>query len=263
MLRLLIPIALLSLVLTACQERALAPPILEATTTAAVAAGDDPTTVAPDAVTTPASGAREPLVVVTIFADAQCPFCRAAEELSDKLLRHWPDVVQVQFRQLPLEQMHPLARAAAIANLAAHRQGRYACLSHALYATQDAWQRDDEQLFRARVLALAEEACHVDPVRFEADMRDPALSRAVDADLDRAEAASVNATPTFLVNGVNVRARTRGTDDSLPSAVRRELALARKAIADGADRAEWLRERVGANLGEVRGADWLLDDRLP
>jgi|GEM_PF-3048998 len=260
MTRLLVSAAALLMTLAAC-ESTVAPPIKEATTVRG-ATDDDPAVVAPDAVTTPAEGAREPLVVVTIFADMQCHYCRASEELADKLLRHWPDEVQVQHRQLPLS-MHHLARTGAIAVLAAHRQGGFGCLSHALYKSQHDWARDDEQLFKARVMEMAETACGLDPMQLDADMRDPRVARAVDADVDRAEAASVNATPSFLVNGVNVRARTRGNDDSLPEAVRREIALARHAIAHGADREEWLRQRVSDNLEELNGADWLLGNRLP
>lgn len=256
----LLVFAALTLSLAACEKPA-ARPILEATTSPRAEA-DDPTVVAPDAITTPAEGARAPLVVVTIFADLQCHYCRAAEELADKLLRHWPDEVQIQYRQLPLE-MHHLARAGAVAVLAAHQQGQFACLSHALFASQEEWRRDDEQLFLTRVLALGEEACGLDGAKLEAAMHDSRIMAAVDADIARAEAASVNATPTFLVNGKNVRARTRGDDMSLPEAVRAEVTRARRAIAGGADRATWLRQRVKDNLEEVRADAWLLGDQLP
>ena len=171
--------------LTACPSAPEPRPVRESTTSPAARAGtDDPTVVAADAITTPAAGAREPLVIVTVFADLQCPYCREAPEIVGKLLRHWPDAVQVQFRQLPLEEIHPLARAGAQAVLAAHRQGGFACLEHALYASQRSWRRDDVASFRARALELGEEACGLDPLRLDRDMSDPALGRAIDADID-------------------------------------------------------------------------------
>ena len=243
--------------LTACPSAPEPRPVRESTTSPAARAGtDDPTVVAADAITTPAAGAREPLVIVTVFADLQCPYCREAPEIVGKLLRHWPDAVQVQFRQLPLEEIHPLARAGAQAVLAAHRQGGFACLEHALYASQRSWRRDDVASFRARALELGEEACGLDPLRLDRDMSDPALGRAIDADIDRAGHLAVAGTPSFLVDGLPVHPRDRATDSSLAATVRHE-------IAHGADRDTYLRERVIANTGKPHGADWLLDDKRP
>lgn len=255
------------LLLSACCDRAQPrPPIAEISTTAAAVAGfDDPSAVAPDALTTPAAGAREPLVVVTIFSDYQCPFCRDSARIADKLLTHWPDAVQVQYRQLPLEAIHPLAKPAAVGALAAHRQGAFACFSRALFGAQKAWRRDDDNAFRGRMTELAHH-CGLDPARFTRDLDDPALARAVDADVARARELSVSGTPSYLVNGRAVPPRVtpkRSGDDTVTAAVRRELAEAQRVVAQGGDRATQLRERVSANTGLSEAAGWLLDNATP
>lgn len=249
--------------LVACQPDP-PPPIAEATTTEAARLGfDDPTTVAADAVTTPARGAAEPLVVVTIFSDLQCPFCRAVPALADALAAAWPDEVQIHFRDLPLTAIHPLARTAAIAARAAHRQGSYPCFTRALYATQPDWRRDDHLAFRER-LRDAADACRLDLVRFEADLADLALARAVDADVARAQALGVEGTPALLVNGRPVhRSVSPARTDTVRSAIRREAALGRRAVANGQSAHRFLRERITHNTAEDHAADWLLDDRRP
>lgn len=249
--------------LVACQPDP-PPPIVEATTTEAARLGfDDPTAVAPDAVTTPARGAAEPLVVVTIFSDLQCPFCRGVPALADALAAAWPDAVQIHFRALPLTAIHPLARTAAIASLAAHRQGAFPCFTRALYATQGDWRRDDHLAFRDR-LREAASACRLDLVRFEADLGDLALARAVDADAARARALGVEGTPTLLVNGRPVhRSVSPARTDTVRSAIRREAALGRRAVASGQSPHRFLRERILHNAAEDHAADWLLDDRRP
>jgi len=261
-------LALVTAVLTTacCADRPTPRPIREASTTTAARTGfDDPTTVAPDATTTPAAGAADPHVVVTVFSDFQCPYCRDSARIADKLLTHWPDLVQVQYRSFPLETIHPLARDAALAALAAHRQGAYRCYAHALFATQREWRKDDANAFRGRLAELAL-GCDLDVARFERDLDDPALARAVDADVARARELGVAGTPTYLVDGRPVphRVTPKHTgEDTIPFAVRRELLEAAQVLSQGGDLATHLRERVIANTGSPEGADWLLDDKRP
>lgn len=195
---------LLLLALAACDTRPEAPPILEATTSRAVKEGDDPTTVAPDAVSTPALGAAHPRVIVTLFTDYQCPNCRRMHDIAARLLDRWPDEVQVQFRQLPL-QMHPLARPSAMMALAAHRQGHFWCMNSALVRSRASWTNLGPEAFSEFAQKELVPYCKLDPVRFGDDMNDPSLGAKIEADYALAGDLSVRGTPTVLVDGLDAK----------------------------------------------------------
>lgn len=196
---------LLGLVAAGCGERAPRPSVLESTTARAVAeGGDDPTVVAPDAVSTPALGAAEPRVVVTLFTDYQCPNCKRMHDLAARLVDRWPDAVQVQFRQLPLTQ-HPLARTAARAALAAHRQGRFACMHSALGRSRPSWTGLSLAAFQAFLDTTLAPHCGLDVARFARDREDPAIAAKVQADWELAGALGVRGTPTVLVDGLEAK----------------------------------------------------------
>lgn len=210
------------------------PAIVESTTATAVTdEGDDPTVVAPDAATTPALGAREPLVVVTLFSDYQCPNCRRMNDLTQRLLDRWGDEVQVQFRQLPIPG-HPLARVTALAALAAHRQSRFKCMSSALIRSRTSWTRLDRPGFMEFLATNLAPHCDLSHPQLLEDMGDPKLGAKIDADVRLARTAGVRGTPTILVDGFEARPWPRAgvpPANLLNAVVRRSLREARARLA--------------------------------
>jgi len=218
-----------------CEPRAEPAPILEATTSRAVAHGDDPTRVDPEAVTTPASGARHPLVVVTVFTDYQCPNCRRNHDIAARLHDRWPEEVQVQFRQLPLNG-HPLARPTALVALAAHRQGRFGCMSSALLRSRLSWTNLDTDAFYDFARRELVPYCALEVDRFTNDLADPRLAAKVDADRKLAGDLRVRGTPTVLVDGLDARLwPVPGVQPALllNSLVRRSLREAKASLSRG------------------------------
>ena len=265
----------LSLVLALTTFACVAPkeikPILESTTTEAVVEGkDDPTIVAPDAVTTPASGSATPLVIVTAFVDYQCPACPRLESFLESLRLDYPDDIQIQYRHFPLT-MHRLAKPAAYAVAAAHRQGGFECMAHGLFATQDDWSDKGEDHLREHVAELAQ-ACGLDTAKLEEDMLDPLIADRVDNDFALGQAADVRGTPWLLVDGVRAQLSSRDSvrrpdgsiDPRTPPAtllsalVRRELREAHAQLDAGVPRAEIPRKRLFGNLGDEALVNQLL-----
>lgn len=238
------------------------PPILESTTAGSVtAAHDDPRVVASDALSTPASGAAEPLVIVTVFTDFQCPACPRVEAFMQMLRGFWPDEVQIHYRHFPLRNTHPLAQLAGQAVAAAHRQGGYACMSKSLYQSQDAWSGRGDDALREHVAELAT-ACGLDAPRVVADMDDPTIADRVDGDFELGRELDVRGTPWVLVNGIRANLSPR---DGIPPAtllkalVRREVREARAQLESGMTRAEIPAARLFGNLGDEHKVGRLLD----
>ena len=138
--------------------------------------------------------------VIVEFFDFECPYCAMAGERVRELAGEHGAVVYA--KMLPLARIHKHAMAAARAALAAHRQGQFWAVSDALFARQ----RDlhtapiDSPVVRDIVRTVRA----VDQDRFDADLRDPALTADIERDVAEARRAAVDGTPTFFVDDVMV-----------------------------------------------------------
>src|SRR5262249_43492866 len=71
----------------------------------------------------PSYGTSGAPVVLALFSDFQCPYCKEeAKMLRANLLSAFPKQVHAYFLDLPLEQIHPWAKAAAIAGRCIFKQ---------------------------------------------------------------------------------------------------------------------------------------------
>jgi protein-disulfide isomerase len=161
----------------------------------------------------PAVGRKDAKVTVVEFSDFQCPFCSRAVPAVKELQREFPGEVRVVWKHFPLP-FHPNAMPAAIAAEAARQQGKFWEMHDRLFASQQALS-DGAYAAAAKELGL-------DLGRFEAARKDPATRARVEEDTRAADAAGVNGTPTFVVDGEAVVGSA-----ALKDAVRRHLGQAR------------------------------------
>jgi NhaA family Na+:H+ antiporter len=133
-------------------------------------------------------------VSIVEFSDFQCPFCRTVQgPLAAARARHG-DRVAIVFRHLPLDAIHPHARAAANAAECAGDQGRFEAYHDLLFARQDSigitpWAR------------FAADAGVPDLPQFEACVAEERHADRVERDARLATALGLEATPTLIVNG--------------------------------------------------------------
>ena len=139
-----------------------------------------------------------PLWVIDI-SDFQCPFCAEWQRNTHDALRAEyvrTGKVKLAFVNFPLEQ-HQHAMAASRAAMCAGAQGRFWPVHDAIFETQQRWAAasDAAPLFEsiARTAGV-----RIDEWRacFTSSVMDPLI----EADRDRALAAGVNSTPTFIIN---------------------------------------------------------------
>ncbi len=151
-----------------------------------------------------AFGPANASVVLRLYSDFQCPYCERFETQT------WPALkaalgqdVRFEFHQLPLEQLHPNARAAAEASQCAAAQGQF-------WAYKDA-------LFDPKAWAVWTVAANPNPnflalastLKLNADQFKTCLAgrdgkAVVDAGLKEAAAVGVNGTPSLYVGGYKV-----------------------------------------------------------
>ncbi len=128
-------------------------------------------------------------VTVVEFLDYNCGYCKRSMEAVLEVLESESDVRFV-FVEFPI--LAPSSRTAALAALAADRQGAYFELHRALMEHRGA-------LTDRRVIEIAE-AVDLDVPRLEADMKDAGLVAALERNAAMGESVGVQGTPFFLIN---------------------------------------------------------------
>ena len=164
-----------------------------------------------DTAGSPFKGPEKAPVTVTVFSDFQCPYCAKVSPVLDQLLSQYPKDVKVVHKNFPLKN-HQFATPAAIAGLAAHRQGKFWEMHDKIFENYSALS-DEKFTEFAKALSL-------DMDKFAKDSKDPQLLQEVQAELQSGLKAEVRGTPTIFVNGCRV---TAGGLDGLKSLVDAEL----------------------------------------
>ena len=143
----------------------------------------------------PSRGPEDAPVVLVEFSDYQCPYCSIVQDTLRRLLEKYPGKIRHVVKNLPLA-FHNHAGSAALAALAAGRQGKFWEYRRVLFENQKAMTEAD--LIRyARGLGL-------DLQRFQSDLKDPQLRDLVERDIRQAAALGTSGTPTFFVNGSRI-----------------------------------------------------------
>lgn len=131
-------------------------------------------------------------VTLVVFSDFECRHCAAASGLLREIVEESEGRVRLAYRSFPLSR-NKTSALAAVAGLAAHRQGKFWQLHDAMFANRT--RLDDEV-----IVALAEDA-GLDVEQFEEDLLDPALEARVRAEQEQGARLGVRGTPTIFVNG--------------------------------------------------------------
>jgi protein-disulfide isomerase len=108
------------------------------------------------------------------------------------VLEKYPNDVKLVVKHFPLP-MHGYAKKAAIAALAAGKQGKFWEIHEKLFANQ-------KNLSDAKVEAIAGEL-GLNMEQFNRDLKDPVIASLIDRDMNNGQQANVRGTPTIFVNG--------------------------------------------------------------
>lgn len=139
-------------------------------------------------------------IILIEYGDFQCPPCASAEPTIKSLLDNYGDRMQFIFRNFPIVDSHPNAKAAAATAEAAGFQGKYWEMHDKIYANQSEWssanvgQRND--IFKRYATELG-----LDIERFSNDIGSSSITRKINFDRALAVKDGADATPTFLLNG--------------------------------------------------------------
>jgi protein-disulfide isomerase len=148
----------------------------------------------------PSFGTPGAPVVLVEFSDFECPICKdEAKMLRENLMSAYPKQVRFYFMEFPLDQIHPWARAAAIAGRCVFRQN-----ANAFWDFHDWIFAHQEEVnagnLKDKVLEFAK-GKQLDTLQLTRCME----NKETEAEVNKAQAVgkevNVGATPTLFVNG--------------------------------------------------------------
>ena len=141
------------------------------------------------------------------------------------MLEAYPKQVKLVFKQYPLSS-HRYARPAALASLAARKQGKFWEMHDKLFEN---FSRLGDEQGNARFSQFAKEI-GLNVGQFESAMKHPDLEAAIVKDLKDGADAQVGGTPTLYLNGKKVEDRSF---EGFKKLIDAELAKAKQAPAAG------------------------------
>jgi protein-disulfide isomerase len=152
---------------------------------------------APDA-SSPFKGGANAKVVVQVFSDFQCPFCKRVNDTMNQLEAEYGNKIKVVWRHMPLpfHKEAPLASEAAQEAFAQKGNAAFWKFHDKLFDSQ----ATPEGLQRPNLEKIAQEI-GLDMDKFKAALDSGKHKAKVEADTKLGNAAGINGTPAFVING--------------------------------------------------------------
>lgn len=159
-------------------------------------------------------------VVLTEYGDFQCPGCGSAHPIVKNLSEKYEDQLAFVFRNFPLTNIHPNARAASAAAEAAGIQGKYWEMHNVLFERQDEWS-DASSSERVETFAGYAEQIGLDKAEFSKllNERSSDINKKINFDIALGRKLGVTGTPTFYLNGKQMTSEQTGGEEAFEKAL--------------------------------------------
>jgi protein-disulfide isomerase len=173
-------------------------------------------------------------VTLVEYGDYQCPFCGQYYATVKQVQSEYNNQITFQFRNFPLTQLHPNAFAGARAAEAASLQGKFWQMHDLLYEQNQLYYNggqpanswigasDPTPYFNADAQLLG-----LNVNKFKQDYGSDAVDNVINADMNEGNKLSVNATPTFFLDGKQVQ--INNSVSSFQQVINAEIAKKTKA----------------------------------
>ena len=149
----------------------------------------------------PVKGNPDAPVTVVEFSDFQCPFClRFFQQTLPLIEENYIDTGKIKFvyKDLPLDSLHPNARAAHIAAECADEQGKFWEYHDVLFEKQPQWSNLASSKLQNKFTEFATDM-GLKAASFESCMQSPNIADEVNKDTLEAASYGATGTPTFFI----------------------------------------------------------------
>jgi protein-disulfide isomerase len=146
----------------------------------------------------PTRGSATPEVTIVEFADLECPACKAAQPIVDRLLNDEPNA-RLIFQSFPLAQLHPWAMEAASYLDCIYRTDNQDAVTflQTIYEHQGEITKENATEKLKQYAQLAK----TDPAKVAACAATPATRERIEKGIDLGRDVQVTGTPTLFING--------------------------------------------------------------
>lgn len=156
----------------------------------------------------PTLGAAKPVIEMVEFSDLECPHCKAAAPVVEKLIADFPQV-RLRFQEFPLPaSVHPWAmKAAEYADCAAQEKQEKQEKNDAFWKYIDTIFENQGSIAAATADDKLKEfatTAGLDAAKIAACAATPATEASVNKSLQLGRALDINSTPTTFINGRRV-----------------------------------------------------------
>lgn len=144
------------------------------------------------------------------YGDFQCPACASFHPIIKQVAEKYKEEIEFQFRNFPLSQIHPNARAASRAAEAAGKQNKYWEMHDLLYEQQDQWSsaQNAVPIFESYANELK-----LDIEKFKTDYASTEINSIINADFAEGQKLGVDSTPTFFLQGKKLNPAPTSVDE--------------------------------------------------
>jgi len=163
-------------------------------------------------------------VVLIEYGDFQCPGCGSAHPIVKTVTEKYKDDVAFVYRNFPLTNIHPNARAAAASAEAAGKLGKYWQVHNALFENQSAWSNASTSE-RGNVFANFATQAGLKKEQFTATLNSESanINKKINFDIALGRKLNVTGTPTFYLNGKKLDNEKYGSEEALDKTIRDAL----------------------------------------
>ena len=160
-------------------------------------------------------------VTLVEYGDFQCPVCLAYYPIVKAVSVKYDTDIRFQFRHFPLQSAHKNAFAASRAAEAANKQGKFWEMYDKLYQNQDpdgkqGWVASDDPLNNFFV-SFARDAGVANIDQFKTDFASEEARDIVNADLKAGNDLKVTGTPSFFLDGKQIKLEELTDETGRPS----------------------------------------------
>ncbi|UJR82066.1 DsbA family protein [Sandaracinus amylolyticus] len=177
----------------------------------------------------PTKGPNDALVTIVIVSEFQCPFCNRVRPTLDQIEERYGRDVRFVFKHNPLP-FHDNAMPAAEAAVEAYRQRG----NDAFWRIHDLMFENQQALGREQLEGYAQQV-GLDMARFRRALDEHTHRATIEADQTLARQLGASGTPSFFINGRNLRGAQ--PFEAFQQVIDAELARARERVSAGTPRA--------------------------
>lgn len=144
----------------------------------------------------PIRGEKDAPLTLIMFIDFECPYCQKSYPIVESVVARYGPTIKVVFKHFPIPSAHPNAVLAGVAATCAHDQGGFWPYYQKLFQTKKLTEPD--LLATANTIGLQ-------PTTFQACLKREDHIKELTQDLRDGVALNVGGTPTYFLNGKEIK----------------------------------------------------------